>query len=252
VIEKAVITVKTPYPLDELDNLLGLGDVFYAQPSGFVVHSDRIIWTFENLEPTEEDNIVFRALPPRAWYPIRDSLITLETNPDDWQAHESLVDGLSTWIFGQVWAENEGLANPFTEMETIGEMIVNSTLKVLELSPTDKSRYSSALYHLGLFPDLIGGDQLEDLYLEAIELFPDQEYFREEYDREKEKGLFEIEKLRQTPAPTPSADTATAEIIGEDRSSVEQTGTSFPLIMGLLFISGGIVLLIIAIRRRAK
>ena len=106
--------------------------------------------------------------------------------------------------------------------------------------------------HLSSYPELIGGAELEDLFLEAMELFPDEKYFQEEYERNQEMGLFEVEKLSESPTPITAAVTATVEVDAVESSTEEPPGRSLPLIMGMLFIGGGIVLLIIAIQRRAK
>ncbi len=256
VIEKAEITINTPYSLQELDNLLGIGDVFSAQPSGYTVNPDRIVWIFENLEPTEDDNINFSPLSPNSWYAIHDSLITLENNPDDWEAHDELVDGLYTWKLNREWAEREGLVDSFTEMDRIIKMIGNSYLKVLDLSPPDVSRYSSALIYFSSYPQLIGGTQLQEMFNEALELFPEDEQLVWNYERALEKGLFEVDLIPESSTSTPPEISATAGATPDTGITAElpsePISASFPLIVGMLFIGAAIVLMIIAIRRREK
>lgn len=256
VIEKAEISVKMPYPLPALDDLLGLGDVFFAQPGGYSANPDGIKWVFLDLEPTESDNIDLRVLHPTIWHEIRDSLIILKTTPDNWQAHTDLAHGLSSWMRSREWAEREGLADPFPGMDTIIDMIGKSHLKVLDLSPPDAKRYIYALSHFSRYPELIGGSELQEMFNEAQELFPENEQLVWDYERALENGLFEIDKIPDQPTSTvpeaTAAATVTSDIEITEESPSEPSAPSFPLIIGMLFISTASVLIIIAIRRREK
>ena len=256
VIEKAEITIYPPYSLQELDHLLGIGDVFYAQPSAYTVNPDRIVWVFENLEPTADDNIKFSPLSPGTWYAIHDSLITLENNPDDWQALDELVDGLYSWKLTREWAEREGLVDSFREMDRIIKMIGASYLKVLDLSPPDLSRTISALRYFSSYPQLIGGTHLQEIFNEALELYPGDEQLVWIYERALEEDLFEVDMIPESSPTAPPEITATASSTLDPalpaKSPPEAVSPSFPLIVGMLFIGAAIVLMIVAISRREK
>lgn len=253
VIEKAEIIVQTPYPLDVLDDLLGINYLFHASPGGFSVNPSGVQWLFNDLEPTEADNINFSMLSPENWRAIYESYLALESNPDKWETHESLARGLSSWIGTKEAAELNGDTAAAGEITELIELAGNSYKKVLELSPPDKSRYISALHYFMDYPDVIESYQLQNYFNEAVDFFPENEQIRGDYDRAVEKGLITDGAASISPTlPVPTATIAPAnptETAASIEPSTSNNSPSFSLMMGILFIGTAAVLIIVAVKR---
>ena len=253
VIEQAVITIQTPYPLGELDNLLGFGNAFYANPSEYSLNHSEITWVFTDLEPIENDNINFSLLRPKIWHRIYDSYKRLEINPDDWEAHENLAHGLSTWMSAQTSAEFHGFSETSNDLDSITQLAGDSWGKVLELSPPDAIRYRSALSYYRMNPQVIEPYQLQNYFNKAVEFFPEDEDIKFYYDIAISEG--KIAEGAASISPTPPIPTSTKlpeDIAEEDTDSNNPNTTpSVPLslIMGIGFISTAVVLIIIAVKR---
>jgi hypothetical protein len=251
VIEEAEIIVKLPFEKQEMNNQLGIGDIVFARPAGYVVKNDGIEWIFTDLEPSVEDNIEVYPVTPNTVKKIQNGLSALDPGNEVWEDSLDLALGLQSWMRTREWAEDEGIVSPMLGMEEIVKIIGRSFLVVVEESPPDEIRYLYALNFFEKHPDLIGGSHLERLFNEALGYFPDEASLISDYQRAQENGLFEISDPTEVPDPTaviiPAA-SPTAEIDTPDGS----LPISLNLVMGLLFIAGAIVLLIIAIRRRAK
>jgi len=256
VIESAEIIIQTPYPPGELDVLLGFGDPFYAKPNGYSINHSEIRWTFYNLEPTEEDNINFSLLEPETWHSIYNSYKTLETTPDDWEAHESLARALSIWKGSLASAEFNGFTEASIEPVSIAGLAGDSWIKVLELSPPDANRFQYALFFFLWNTETIEPFQLQNYYNEAIDLFPEDEGISNSYARAVVEGV--INEGAASISPTPPSPDATDTPVGpmdtETSSGSTNPGSSPPisLIMGIIFIVSAGVLIIIAVKRGEK
>ena len=253
VIEQAVITIQTPYPLGELENLLDFGNAFYANPSGYSLNHSEITWVFTDLEPTEKDNINFSLLRPKAWHGIYDSYKMVEINPDDWEAHENLAHGLSTMRSAQEVAEFHGFSETSNDLDSITQLAGDSWGKVLDLSPPDAIRYKSALSYYRMNPQVIEPYQLQNYFNKAIELFPEDEDIRFYYEIAISEGKIAEGAASISPTPPPPTSTILPEDIAEsDTDPNFPNGTPsvpFSLILGGSFISTAVVLIIIAIKR---
>lgn len=135
-------------------------------------------------------------------------------------------------------------------------MVRDSWLKVLEISPPEVNRYRSALSHFRMNPQVIEPYQLQNIFNEAIELFPEDEHLIDLYNIAIENGLI-IEGAASV-SPTPPASTATAaptnptETSAPEELSTSINAPSFSLMMGILFIGAAGVLIFIAVKRGVK
>ena len=253
VIETAEIIIQTPYPLGELDSLLGFGNPFYAKPSGYSLNQAEIKWIFNDLEPTEEDNINFSLLEPETWHSIYDSYNSLEISPDDWEAHETLARGLSIWMGSRTSAEYHGYSETTLNTKAIAELIGDSWKKVLDLSPPDALHYSYAFFFFRANPQAIEPYQLQNFYNEAIELYPDDEQIKRFYEWALMEGVIVEGAASISPTPPPPDTTDTPANPTEPALPAESPSpnNSLPisLIAGCLFIVASVVLIILAIKR---
>ncbi|MGB2963544.1 MAG: hypothetical protein WBB69_06115 [Anaerolineales bacterium] len=256
VIGKAEITVRTPYLLHELDSLLGIGDTFYAWPDGYSSSPLKVKWVFYDFEPTEADNINFRLLDPTVWQTIRDSYKTLESSPEDWEAHWNLALGLTKWMMSQESALYHGLIKSSPNLASISELVADSHLKVLELAPPDAHRYNTALGYFRRNPGLIESAKLGTLFSEALEYFPGDEDLTALHEKVLEDGLIEEEPLVISPSPPEPSATATisnpisTDIMGG--SSQSTNPRSLFLVLGIIFIGTATGLFFFAVKRSRR
>jgi len=255
-IETAEIIIQAPYPLEELDVLLGFGDPFFANPEGYAIDHTEIRWTFSSLEPTEGDNINFSLLDPGTWQAIYDSYKSLEISPGDWEAHESLARGLSIWQGIQASAEFHGFSAASLDTEAIENLIAESWIKTLELSPPDAGPYRTALWYFKGHPHFIEPYRMQNFFNKAIELFPEDQQINELYEEALARGLI-IEGAASI-SPTPPLPDATATPAGPmetgtiSESSNSESSPPMGLIMGSIFIIAAGVLMVVAVKRRKE
>lgn len=256
VIDKAEITVRTPYLLHELDHLLGIGDTFYALPAGYTKSPLKVSWFFYNFEPTEDDNISFRLLDPSIWQTIRDSYKTSQSSPEDWEAHWNLALGLTKWMMSQESAAYHGLIKSSPNLTSILELVGDSYLKVLELSPPDPYRYNNALHHFLRYRGLIESAKLRTIFSEALGYFPKDEALMYQYEDALESGLIEEGLITESPnPPEPSATAAipnptSTDIPGETSQSTNPR--SLLIVPGIVFIGVTIGLFFFAVKRSRR
>jgi hypothetical protein len=256
VIETAEIIIQTPYPLGELDALLGFGDPFFANPSGYSTNHTGISWMFSDLEPTEQDNINFSLLEPETWHAIYDSYITLETSPNDWEAHERLARGLSIWKGIQAGVEFHGFSPASIDTDAIADLIRQSWIKTLELSPPDVGPYRTALWYFKSNPHVLEPYQMQNFFNQAIELFPEDEQISDLYEEALAAGLIVdgAPSISATP-PLPEASETPVRPIETDTIPGSTSAASSPplsLIMGSIFIIAAGVLMVVAVKRRKE
>jgi len=251
-IEEAFITIEAPYPLRELDEFLGV-PAFFAQPKGYSVSGSSIRWDLRDLEPTSEDNIDFRYFYADAWNRIADGIDALETDPEDWQAHYHLASGLNLWLDIHQNAVIAGFSELSPENEKLEEIAAGSYWKAVRLSPPDPGRFISAIMYFRRHLDLIEPRDLQEIYYQAVQTYPDNEQLGEYYQEALEAGWI-AEGPPPSPTPllptiTPTAPTPTAEITPGVPGGAGQSLT-FELLAGLSFLGGAILLIFYAVRRR--
>jgi hypothetical protein len=256
VIGKAEITVHTPYLLHELDSLLGIGDTFYARPDGYSTSPLKVRWFFYDFEPTEADNISFRLFDPPVWQTIRDSYRTLESSPEDWEAHWNLALGLTKWMMSQESAVYYGLIKSSPNLASISELVADSHLKVLELSPPDPHRYQTALQYFRMYPWEVESATLRTLFSEALGYFPEDEDLTSLYEKVLEDGLIEEEPLViSLSPPEPSATATISNPISTDipgGSSQSTNPRSLFLVLGIVFIGTATGLFFFTVKRSRR
>jgi hypothetical protein len=251
-IEEALITIEAPYPLQELDEFLG-APAFFAWPKGYSVKGSSIRWDLNNLEPTSEDNIDFRYFKADAWNRIADGIDTLATDPEDWQAHYHLASGLNLWLDVHQNAVRAGFSELSPENEKLEKIAAGSYWKAVRLSPPDKGLFISAIQYFQRHLDLIEPRDLQEIYYQSVQNYPDNEQL-EGYYREALEAGWIAEGPPPSPSPllltiTPTDPTPTVEIAPEDTGRAGQSLT-FELLAGLSFLGAAILLIFYAVRRR--
>jgi hypothetical protein len=251
VIEEAVITVKAPYPLEELDELLD-GPIFYASPEGYTVTGSQLQWVFKGLEPTEKDNIDIRLLNQETWTGIKNSLSILENDPDDWEANLSFAEGLRILLRAQEAMVYFELTESISSISSLKELTASSYRQALDHNSPNLDLYHSALSFFHWNPELIESNDLQAYFYQAINTYPDDEYLQETYQR-----VIEDELIKAGPPASPTStkpepsQTASTNPISDIQSQNGSTGTTFPLLFylvaGIICLGGAAALIIYAI-----
>jgi len=92
-IQQATITVQLPYEVNGYNTVLS-GELDTPQPANYRIQDNKIIWHFENFEPTAADNISITVLAPSRWKNIRAAQEQAKAKPDDPKAQLALAQAL--------------------------------------------------------------------------------------------------------------------------------------------------------------
>ena len=246
-IERAVISVELPFPLDGLDRLLGNGSPVIIQPEGYFKNESQIYWVFTDFEPTSAENIDVRMLDPEIWRELLSYQEILESDPASWENHYQLAVNLNKWINAQKNALYYGLINSPGNLLAVQQTAGASFRKTIELDPPDATRYQSVLGFFRSNPALIESPELHNLFQEALGYFPEDQTLTLFYQQALEKGTIEAGLLAASLTPSAPPDTATpgppaATPIPAPRRTVPLSGSIF-LIAGLLSLGGAVFLL---------
>jgi len=246
-IERAVISVELPFPLNGLDQLLANGSPVIIQPEGYFKGDAQIYWVFTDLEPTSAENIDVRMLDPEIWRELLNYQVILESDPANWEDHYQLAVNLNKWISAQENALYYGLINSPGDLSAVLKTAGASLRKTIELDPPDATRYQSILSFFRSNPSLIESAELHNLFQEALGYFPEDETLNLFYRQALEKGTIEDDLLAASLTPSTPPDTATPGPPAETptpalRQTVPLSGSIF-LIAGLLSFGGAILLL---------
>ncbi len=246
-IERAVISVELPFPLDGLDRLLANGSPVIIQPEGYFKNEAQIYWVFTDFEPTSAENIDVRMLDPEIWRELLSYQEILVSDPASWENHYQLAVNLNKWINAQKNALYYGLINSPGDLTAVLQTAGASFRKTIELDPPDATRYQSVLSFFRSNPALIESPELHNLFQEALGYFPEDETLNLFYQQALEKGTIEEGLLAASLTPSAPPDTATpgppaATPAPPPRQTVPLSGSIF-LIAGLLSLGGAILLL---------
>lgn len=89
-IGKGTITLRLPYDVSDQNTALKeypeWGLDWRPQPDFYTVSGADVVWHFNNLEPTEEDNISITVLAPSIWREIQEAREAAEVNPESVEA----------------------------------------------------------------------------------------------------------------------------------------------------------------------
>lgn len=202
VIEEAVLTVQAPYVLDELEDFLG-GAAFFARPEGYSPDGNTISWTFQDLEPTEDDNLEIYLLHQEIWKTINSAREALADDPDDWEASYQLAAALHAWLNAQPSLVSGGFIATAPDLSGLEELAAACYRRALDHSPPDLSLYHQAFAFFRWYPSWINARDLQDYYYQAVGHFPEDQQLQENYQREIEEGTIgEGEPPSPTPLPT--------------------------------------------------
>lgn len=94
---------------------------------------------FENLEPSQEDNLTFITIVPSMWYPVLDAERDIQKNPNDGEAWGRLAKALKTLI---LWGKSGAIQTEYQRQEW-PRRISRAYEKAVQLRPADP------LWHLG-------------------------------------------------------------------------------------------------------
>lgn len=153
-IGSADIIVRLPYEASEFNVWLPDETTIYSETSpGAVLSGNEVRWHFENLEPTEENNIKITVVTPTLWQNVLNEMDTVSKNQNDGEAWGRL---------GKDYKEALTLAKGYPRNDSIGfkdfDLSRQAYEKCLSLLPND------ALWQYG-YADLLWSHYYYFLYM---------------------------------------------------------------------------------------
>jgi len=102
------VTFTLPYDVDELNVILPDGDV--------TIDGNEMMLSFEDLEPTEDDNVSLNMLDPDIWRSVEAARNALDEQPDSVQAHLEYANAAMGAIFVRKgYSSSNGLSGVYAE-----------------------------------------------------------------------------------------------------------------------------------------
>ena len=132
------VIIKLPFPANEKTIFINTSPGWGGTTTGAVLEDNQVSWHFEDLEPTNADNISISMVWPSAWHKVELERQKVASNPNDGEAWGRL---------GKIYKELGKQRKTFREDpggEALFLLSQEAYEKALELLPED------ALWHLGL------------------------------------------------------------------------------------------------------
>jgi len=227
-IGEGTITFRLPYEVNRFNTVLnpeaygGLETGWMIpNPANYTVDGTDVVWRFEDLEPTAEDNISLTVLAPLVWEEIVATRGDAVAMPDSAAAQLRLARTLTSALYFRY-----GL-NPIGASVELADEVQTAFRRALELAPADVNAYIDYLDFLQLLPEPVMSELPEDFVptLErALKLDPQNGRLLSIQD-----WLISIEPYLVTATPAPEATaTATARATPRPTRTPSPTSTAPP------------------------
>lgn len=101
VIGDAEVVVRLPHPIDKANVALDADSMWDTgpQPAGFAVEGNDVVWRFDDLEPTEADNIRLTVLDPAVWQAIGAARAAAANTPESVESWRALGTALNAALY---------------------------------------------------------------------------------------------------------------------------------------------------------